>query len=361
VLVVAFAVLTVAILWDVLGTVFFAITLVYVSAPLYRRLVGRGLAPWWAAATTTALVFAGALVLVVPFVVVLYQRRAELVAQLRALPETLAFAVGGFEYVVVTGDVVDLAVALLRGLALGLAGAAPVLGLKVMVLGMVVFALLLRGDAAGRALLAAVPADHRPVARRLSERVRETLLSIYVLQAATAAATFAIALPLFALLGYELAFALAVLAGVLQFVPVVGPSVVVALLAVGELVAGDLQGALVVGALGWLLVAVLPDLLVRPRLAERTANVPGSLYFVGFVGGLLTVGTVGIIAGPVAVVLLHDAVGLLAAETDVAPDGQLVDEPVAEEPGLDAEPSGAEQDTDDEPPDEGPTDDEPPG
>lgn len=324
VLVVLFAVFTAAVLWNVLGTVFFAITLVYVASPLYRALVVRGLRPWWASALTTALVFASALLLVVPFVIVLYQQRAAIVAQLRAVPETLTISFGGFEFDVVVGEFVGIAVTLLRGLAFDLAGAAPVLGLKLTVLAMVVFALLLRGDAAGRAIMAAVPWRHRQVVRRLSERVRETLLAIYVLQAATGVATFAVALPLFTLLGYDFAFVLAVLAGLMQFMPIVGPSVVIAVLVGAELLAGDVQGAVLIGVLGWLLVATLPDIVVRPRLAERTANVPGSLYFIGFVGGLLTVGMVGIIAGPVAVVLLHETISLLAAETDVAPGGTLV-------------------------------------
>lgn len=326
-LVVVLAVLTAAVLWEVLGTVFFGITLVYVSTPLYRMLVDRGLRPWWAGVATTSVVFASAMLLVLPFAVVLYRRRTDIVTQLRALPETYSVSIGGFELEVVAVEVVSLAISLLREVAFDVAGAAPVLGLKLLVLAMVVFALLVRGEAAGRALMAAVPVPYRRVVGRLSVRLRETLLAIYVLQAATALATFVVALPLFFLLGYEFAFVLAVLAGLLQFLPIIGPSVVVGLLALTDLLAGDVAGALVIGILGWVLVGVLPDLVVRPRLAERTAHVPGSLYFIGFTGGLLTVGMIGIIAGPVAVVLLHEVVGMLAAETDVAPGGQLVDRP----------------------------------
>jgi predicted PurR-regulated permease PerM len=319
------AALAAALLWEVLGSVFFAVTVVYVATPLYRALLDRGWAPWWASAATTAAVGVAAVALVVPFGIVFYRRRRDLVDLLETLPDTVDVGAFGFEYAVVTGDVVDLAVALLRDLALETAAAAPVIGVKATLLAMVVFALLVRGDATGRALLAAVPGEYRWVARRLDERLRETLLAIYVLQAATALATFAVALPLFALLGYRFPIVIAVLAGLLQFLPIVGPSVVVAALVATELLAGDPVGAVLVGVLGWVLVALLPDILVRPRLAERTARVPGSLYFIGFTGGLLTVGAVGVIAGPVAVVLLHEAVGMLADETDVAPEGELVE------------------------------------
>jgi predicted PurR-regulated permease PerM len=61
-------------------------------------------------------------------------------------------------------------------------------------------------------------------------------------------------------------------------------------------------------------VAWLPDVLIRPRLARETADLPGSLYFVGFVGGLLTLGPVGIIAGPLAVALVVEMADHLSEE-----------------------------------------------
>lgn len=319
------AALTAAVLWEVLATVFFAITVVYVAEPLYRRLVARGLSPWWASAATTVAVFASAVAVVAPFGVVLYQRRDDVVDMLEGLPAEIPVTVSGFEYVLVTGDLFSMAASFLRDLAIGLAAATPVLAVKVTLMGIVVFALLVRKESAAAAILAAVQPRHRRIVGRLNDRVRETLLAIYVLQAATALGTFAIALPLFAILGLQFPFVLAVLAGLLQFLPIVGPSLLVAGLVAAELLAGDALGALLVGVVGWFFVAFLPDVLIRPRLAERTANVPGSLYFIGFTGGLLTLGAVGVIAGPVVVVLLHEAVALVAEETAVDPAGTLVE------------------------------------
>jgi predicted PurR-regulated permease PerM len=59
--------------------------------------------------------------------------------------------------------------------------------------------------------------------------------------------------------------------------------------------------------------------LIRPRLAHETAQLPGGLYFVGFVGGLLTLGPVGVIAGPLVVALVVELSSLLSSElNDVA-------------------------------------------
>ena len=91
-------------------------------------------------------------------------------------------------------------------------------------------------------------------------------------------------------------------------------------------VIGALFGLLTLGAaamladvLGGLLVAWLPDLVIRPRLARETADLPGSLYFVGFVAGLLTLGPIGVIAGPLAVALVVEIGGLLTDEFNRIP------------------------------------------
>lgn len=78
--------------------------------------------------------------------------------------------------------------------------------------------------------------------------------------------------------------------------------------------------ALAIGGVGFFLVAWLPDVLIRPRLARGAANLPGTLYFAGFTGGLLTLGPIGVIAGPLAVALLAEATALLAAELNGRPD-----------------------------------------
>jgi predicted PurR-regulated permease PerM len=138
----------------------------------------------------------------------------------------------------------------------------------------------------------------------LHRRVRDTLYALYVLQAATALGTFLIAYVVFTILGYDAAFTLAFLSGLLQFVPVVGPS----LLAVVEAVAGDLAAAVFVSVVGLVFVGFLSDALIRPRLASLTTGMPASLYFVGFTGGTLTLGIVGVIAGPLVVAVFVEVV-----------------------------------------------------
>ncbi|MDZ7701151.1 MAG: AI-2E family transporter [Halobacteriales archaeon] len=187
------------------------------------------------------------------------------------------------------------------------------LAAKLVVFGFVLFALVYRGDRLGTALLEPLPGTTRDVLRQLHVRIGETLFVLYFIQVATAAATFVLALAVFLALGIPAPVTLAVLAGVLQFLPVVGPSLVVLGIVLAELLAGDVAGAAVIGVVGIVVIGVLPDAVLRPRLARGAGRLPASLYFVGFTGGLLSLGPVGVIAGPVAVAIVLQLVGMLVS------------------------------------------------
>lgn len=95
------------------------------------------------------------------------------------------------------------------------------------------------------------------------------------------------------------------------------------LLAVGlaafDTLVGNPERAVAVFILGPTLVGLMPDVLIRPRLATSRADLPASLYFVGFVGGVLTLGVIDIIAGPLVVAVLVEVVDLLS-ERGVVPE-----------------------------------------
>ena len=304
---------------SVLGTVFFAVTVAYLLAPVRGWLVDRGLSRWTASLAATTLAFVAALAAFTPLVVVAAIRLDQVLALVAALPETFPVDVAGFEYVVTLAEIRAVVIALLRDLAAVLLGALPVLSLKFTVFALLVFSLVYNQAAARRSVVGVVPPAYRDVAEAFDRRIRATLFAIYVLQAATAAATFLVALAFFVAFGYTVPVTLAVVAGVLQFVPVLGPSLLLLGIAAFHLAAGDVSAALIALLGGGVLIAWLPDVLVRPRLARETTGLPGSLYFVGFVGGLLSLGPVGVIAGPLVVALVVEAAGLVATELNDVP------------------------------------------
>jgi predicted PurR-regulated permease PerM len=265
------------------------------------------------------------LALVSPIAALLYLRSEDLIEFLRAIPTEVDLELFGFAVTVTVEQVQTVLLDVGESVATSAATAAPVLTIKATVFAIVVFALLAGRRRVHDAVRAVVPVGYRGVLASLADRARDTLYAIYVLQAATAAVTFVIALPVFFGLGYDFWFSFSVIAGMLQFIPIVGPSVLVLAMAAGDLIVENPTRAATVTVLGLVFIAYLPDPMVRPRLARRTADLPGSLYFIGFTGGLFTIGVVGVIAGPLLVALLAECVELLGEEMD----GRRGDDPDA--------------------------------
>jgi predicted PurR-regulated permease PerM len=326
-IVVALGVVTAGILLDVLGTILFAITVAYVLMPVQRWFVRRGLTEWTGALAATVIGFLGAVAVFAPLFLALYVRLEGLLAVVASLPREVPVSAFGVTYVLEAGQVQSSALTFLRTTATSLALALPVLAIKLALFVVLLFGLLLKGEEAGRAAIAPVPHDYRDVVHALATRARETLYAIYVLQVATSVATLLVAYPLFRALGYEAALTLSIVAAVLQFVPIIGPSMLVVPIALYHVAVGDPVAAASVGVLGLALVAWLPDIAVRPRLARRSAGLPGSLYFVGFTGGLFTLGAIGVVVGPLLVAVFVEAVDLLADEVNAdATFGELVED-----------------------------------
>ena len=319
----ALGVVTGAILLEVLGTILFAITVAYVLVPVHRWFVRRGLSESTAAFLATLLAFVGVLAVLAPIILTLYLRLEDIVALVEQLPDEFSIVVFDVAMTIEATEVQAMAISAIQGTATSVATAAPVLAVKAALFVLLLFGLILQGDAAARAAVAPVPREYRDIVFALATRARETLYAIYVIQVATGVVTFLIAYPFFWLLGYESALVLATIAAVLQFVPIIGPSLLIAPLALYQFAVGDVTGALLVGVVGMALIAWMPDVTVRPRLANRSAGLPGSLYFVGFTGGLFTLGAIGIVVGPLIVAVFVEAISLLAAEVNA-------DQPLAE-------------------------------
>jgi predicted PurR-regulated permease PerM len=311
---VGMAALTLLILSRVLGTVFFAITVAYVLYPVRRMLVARGAHRRIAAGAATVVGFLFVAVIVGPLVYALYGRQELLLEFLRSIPAEQPVTLFGMTYVIDVSALIVRARAAVVDLGFEIAGAAPVLALKGFLFVFLVYGLLLRPGNVRRATLRLVPGEYHDVVLALHACVRDTLYALYVLQAATALGTFAVAYVVFSLLGYPSAFTLSVFSGLLQFIPILGPSLLVAAIAVGQALAGEITAAILVASTGLVLVGFLPDALIRPRLASLTTGMSASLYFVGFTGGTLSLGVVGIIAGPLVVAMLVEVVELVTDE-----------------------------------------------
>ncbi|NHX37012.1 MULTISPECIES: AI-2E family transporter [Halolamina] len=309
--------LSAVVLSEVLYTVVFAITVAYTLFPFRKLLVHRGFSRRVATGAITGVAALAVVAAVVPAAYVLYQRRSALIGIARALPATIPIEIGEFSYLIRTRPLTTAASDVLQDAALSIASAATVLSLKGLLFAIVVYGLLARPGSFRTVAVGLVPVEFHDALERYHERIQATLAGIYLVQAATAAATGVAAYVVFALLGYEAALTLAIVAGLLQFVPVVGPSVVIVTLAAVDVVNGDVTRATTVLIVGLVVVGFLPDAIVRPRLASLAGELPMTLYFVGFVGGVLTIGPLGFVLGPLAVGLLVETVQLLSTAPGV--------------------------------------------
>lgn len=299
----------------VLQVVVLAITVAYVLYPLRQWLRERGLSRRVSSALATLTAFLVIVAIVLPALFAVYERRTTLIETLSDVPETIPVGFAGFEHEVEIGPLETAVEQSLRELAVTVAVQAPVLVLELALFTLVLYGILYRPRAVQNAMFGFVSPEYHDLILRLHRRIRTTLFSIYVIQAATAGGTFIIALGLFTLLGYTAPIWLAFIAGLLQFVPVVGPSVLILALAIMDVAVLDLPlRAVAVAVLGGVLIAMLPDVTIRPKLASRTGSFSSTLYFVGFVGGILTLGPIGFILGPLVIALVVEVVDILSEE-----------------------------------------------
>ena len=139
---------------------------------------------------------------------------------------------------------------------------------------------------------------------RLSAVTVDTLYAIYVVQVAIAVLTFFIALPVFYLLGYGNILFYSFLTAFCELIPVLGSSATFMLIGAYALALGDTRGVFIIFFLGYLFVACLPEITMRPVLVGRRVRINPVVMFIGIIGGILTMGLAGFVLGPVMIVLL---------------------------------------------------------
>jgi len=306
--------LTVWVFSEVIWTVILAITLAYILKPLNKKLENKGFSNRVSTAISTIISVLTLIVLAIPFFLVLYQRRDILIGFLQELPQSFEITILGFELTVQITQLIELTRDGVTDTAVNLVQAAPSLTFKLFLVPVLVYAILRNTDEIEETMNNLVPDSMKDIVYRYHRRTEEVLIGLYVVQASTAILTFLIGMPVFYLLGYEPFISLALLSGILQLIPILGPTILIVVLAGFEIMMGDFIMALTILGTGLALVALLPDLIIRPRLANWTVGVSSSLYFLGFVGGILTLGAIGIIIGPLMIAILLETVKIISEQ-----------------------------------------------
>jgi len=101
---------------------------------------------------------------------------------------------------------------------------------------------------------------------------------------------------------------LAFLSGLFSFLPILGVWMAYVPLALYEYYVGNLFAAAAVMLYGVIVLNLLPDLIIRPALSAKKAEVNPLTIFLGFFAGPIVVGPSGIIVGPIVFVLVETVV-----------------------------------------------------
>lgn len=315
------ALLTAYALTAVLATVFFALTVAYILSPPRRWIRARGVNRYVATTIVTGGAVLALVLVIAPLSYLLLLEIDTVLRFIEELPEEFTVSVFGYRFEFTFEEALVFIQSWLETTAIAISTRVPEYLLKFGVFIFVVFGVVHRERDIAENAMGVVHPAYRDVIEALHARALDTLVAIYVVQGVTAFGTILIAMPVFYLLGYQSWLTLAVLAGVLQFIPLVGPSVLVAGLVVVEALAGDFVTAALMLVLGGALIAAAPDLVLRPYLARWTTELSSMLYFVGFIGGLLSLGAIGVIVGPLVIALLLEAARLVAESFEVDVDG----------------------------------------
>ena len=176
------------------------------------------------------------------------------------------------------------------------------------------YVLLVHGEQFRVRIMARIPDTVRGHVQKMADDIVDTLYAIYVVLVAIAALTFVISIPVFWVLGYGHILFYSFLCAICELIPVLGSSVVFIFLGAYALSIGDITGVLILFFFGYICVAALPEIFVRPVLMGRRLKLHPLLMLIGFIGGIIALGMVGFVIGPVIIVLLIDIYRLLFVE-----------------------------------------------
>ncbi len=318
---VAVVVLCLFVFWPILKTVLFAATLAVVLTPYYRWLERRlwGVEPprWKQALTAGIMSVMSIVILAVLFLVavIIVVRNFDLLSgfaqKVASVAEKWCRESLGVNFDL--KDAVATRAADLFGYVQGFFFAATGFLVRVVIFVASLYFFLRHGGELIESIRGSLSGEQREVFERFVKPAHAVLYAIYVVHVGTAIITFILAIPFFALIGFSDIVFWSLLCAVFQLVPVLGPSLIMFSIAAYAFATGDSTAGTLCLAVGYPVVAVVPDVVFRPIMMGRKVKLSALLLLLGFIGGLMSAGAIGFIIGPLLLVMLSEAL-VLASE-----------------------------------------------
>jgi predicted PurR-regulated permease PerM len=190
----------------------------------------------------------------------------------------------------------------------------PPLLFKILVFFLSLHILLLYGEALKERVMMRVPGSLHGHMQKMCDVTVDTLYAIYIVQVAITAITFVAAIPFFYILGYGHVLFYSFLCAFCELIPVLGSAVVFIFMGTYAFSLGDIRGVLLLFFLGYIGISAFPELFIRPVLMGRRLHLNPLIMLVGFFGGVMTMGVVGFVLGPVIIVLFFTGLRIFLAE-----------------------------------------------
>ncbi len=196
----------------------------------------------------------------------------------------------------------DSAPAIIQSLS-SIAQGLPGLMVELFIVILILFLLLRNGETLSSQFFSIIPSQMNRYITILCRVVTDTMYGVYVVNISVAVLTFFLTLPFFWILGYGQIVFWAFLCAASHLFPFFGPQLITLILAVYAIAQGDTRGLLLVAVVGYPLISGLQDFWIRPRLLARRISIHPVLMMIGIFGGMLILGPIGLIIGPLIIAL----------------------------------------------------------
>ncbi len=183
-------------------------------------------------------------------------------------------------------------------------GATAYYSIIFIILFLILYLFILYGEQMFNEIWILVPAESKPKISILNVLVSDSLYSLIIVHVGIALMVFVAALPFFTILGYGHVLFWSIICAVFALIPVFGPVITIAFLAIYAISLGDYFELALILLIGWPLLCAIPDWYLRPVLMGKRSKLNPVMIFIALFGGIAVMGVLGFLYGPLALAVL---------------------------------------------------------
>ncbi len=198
-----------------------------------------------------------------------------------------------------------------KNLVLDFFASIPALLISGLIFFLALFLFVRNGEEIIQVIRELLPAKTSHTMDQISTVTVDTMYSVYIVNFQCAIVTFFCAIPFFMILGYGHVPFYAILAAIMQLIPFLGPQILIAILLIYALSTGDITGFLLLCFVGYPTISGWIDFYLRPKLMGDRVAIHPVLMMIGIFGGMMLLGLIGIILGPLIITLVVSAFNLM--------------------------------------------------